>query len=173
MQLTPADVFWIRYPQFSFWTTYWKIDPDQNQDWITWSNLISESFFFFFWKAHFQDLIQPDCQQPIQFLLNNCWINWLSQRFNQSAYHRSAYFACLSLLTHLIQIISSFMNCVLIDMNPTQCSLLSTPWAGEIHWSLLHFGTFIHIFVLRHHLQASSHYRWNLQEKCDIIYLCK
>ncbi len=26
----------------------------------------------------------------------------------------------------------------------TQCPLLPTPWAGKIHWSLLHFGTFIH-----------------------------
>ncbi len=31
------------------------------------------------------------------------------------------------------------MNCVPIDMLPTQCPLLPTPWAGEIRWSFLHF----------------------------------
>ncbi len=41
----------------------------------------------------------------------------------------------------------------LIDMIPTKCSVLPTPWAGEIHWSLLHFGTFIHGFALRRCLQ--------------------
>ncbi len=41
------------------------------------------------------------------------------------------------------------MNCVPIDMLPTQGPLLPTPRAGEIRWSLLHFGTFIHGFALR------------------------
>ncbi len=41
------------------------------------------------------------------------------------------------------------MNCVTIDMVPTQCPLLPTPWAGEICWSFLHFETFIHGFALR------------------------
>ncbi len=41
------------------------------------------------------------------------------------------------------------MNCVPIDMLPTQCPLLPTPWAGEIRWSLLHFRTFINGFALR------------------------
>ncbi len=27
------------------------------------------------------------------------------------------------------------MNCVLIDVVPTQCSVLPTPWAGDIYWS--------------------------------------
>ncbi len=52
------------------------------------------------------------------------------------------------------------MNCVPIDMLPTQCPLLPTPWAGEIRWSLLHFRTFIHGFALR-------------TDECDIIYVCK
>ncbi len=67
---------------------------------------------------------------------------------------RAAYCACLSLLTHLIQIISSLeapcMNCVPIDMLPTHCSLLPNPWAGEIRWSLVHFGTFALCKVFTH-----------------------
>ncbi len=31
---------------------------------------------------------------------------------------------------------------------PYTGSMLPTPWAGEIRWSLLHFGTFIHVFAL-------------------------
>ncbi len=46
------------------------------------------------------------------------------------------------------------MNCVPIGMLPTQCPLLPTPWAGEIHWSLLHFGIFIHGFALLQRLHA-------------------
>ncbi len=56
----------------------------------------------------------------------------LMQRFSIPvlAPPRSAYFACLSLVTHLIQIISLLevrsMNCVPIDMLPTQGPLLPT-----------------------------------------------
>ncbi len=56
-----------------------------------------------------------------------------------------------------------------IDMLPTQCSLLPTPWAGKIRWSLIHFGIFTHGFALR---SVFTHRR-NLLEKCDIIYFCK
>ncbi len=41
------------------------------------------------------------------------------------------------------------MNCVPIDMLPT-------PWAGEIRWSLLHFGTFIHCFFAAQRLHAQT-----------------
>ncbi len=54
------------------------------------------------------------------------------------------------------------MNCVPIDMLPTPCPLLPTPWAGEICCSLLHFGTFIH--GLRCATSSST-------DECDIIYL--
>ncbi len=74
---------------------------------------------------------------------------------------RSAYFACLSLLTHLIQIIS------LLEVRSVHelCSDWHAPYTGsiapytgsiapyslsrEIRWSLLYFGTFIHGFALR------------------------
>ncbi len=66
---------------------------------------------------------------------------------------RSAYFACLSLLTHLIQIIS------LLEVRSMHelCSDWHAPYTGsiapyslsrEICWSLLYFGTFIHGFAL-------------------------
>ncbi len=54
------------------------------------------------------------------------------------------------------------MNCVPIDMLPTQGSLLPSPWAGEIRLSLLHLGTFIH--GLRCATSSSTN-------ECDIIYL--
>ncbi len=58
------------------------------------------------------------------------------------------------------------MNCVLIDLLPTQGPLLPTPWAGEIRLSLLHFGTFIHGFVLRnvftHELSVTSYTSVNI-----------
>ncbi len=100
----------------------------------------------------------------------------LKQRFSIPvlAYPRSAYFACFSLLTHLIQIISSLeVSCVhelwhsvtwTIDMLPTQCSLLPSPWAGKIRWCLLHFRTFIHGFTLR---SVFTH-RQNLLEKREV-----
>ncbi len=58
-----------------------------------------------------------------------------------------------------------------IDMLPTQCSLLPTRWAGNISWSLFHFGTFIHGLCCA----ASSHTdeTYKRSVKCDIIYLCK
>ncbi len=69
----------------------------------------------------------------------------------------SAYFACLSYLTPNSdnQLVRRELHewTVLIDRVPTQCSLLPSPWAWEIFWSLLHFRTFIHGFALRHGLQ--------------------
>ncbi len=53
---------------------------------------------------------------------------------------RSAYFACLSCLTHLIQT----THCVPIEMVPTQCSLVSTPCtrkSAEVYFKLLSLRT--------------------------------
>ncbi len=67
---------------------------------------------------------------------------------------RSAYFACLSLWTHLIQIIS------LLEVRSMHelCSDWHAPYsrAGEIRWSLLHFGTFIHCFFAAQRLHAQT-----------------
>ncbi len=67
-------------------------------------------------------------------------------QFQSSRPPRSAYFACLSLLTHLIQIIS------LLEVRSMHelCSDWHAPYSlsREIRWSLLHFGTFIHGFAL-------------------------
>ncbi len=82
--------------------------------------------------------------------------------------HPPTYFACLSLLTHLIQIISSLevrsVHELCSDWHApyTQCPLLPTPWAGKIRCSLLHFGMFIH--GLRCATSSST-------DECDIIYL--
>ncbi len=85
----------------------------------------------------------------------------------------SAYFACLSLLTHLIQIISSLgvrsVHELCYDWHApyTQCPLLPTPWAGEICCSLLHFGTFIQgLRCATSSSIASVHYNrlWSITE---------
>lgn len=47
--------------------TCWGFDPNQTKGWITWSNLISESFR----TTHFQDLIQTKIWNLIISLLNN------------------------------------------------------------------------------------------------------
>ncbi len=51
-----------------------------------------------------------------------------------------------------------------IDMLPTQCPLLPTPWAGESRWS---YFTSEHSFM---DLRCATSLR---TDECDIIYVCK
>ncbi len=103
---------------------------------------------------------QVSCITPYIFYL--C-VTWLHQQFSIPV--PPLYFVCLSLLTHLIQIISSLEVrsvhelCSNWHAPYTQCPLLPTPWAVEIRWSLLHLGTFIH--GLRCSTSSST-------DKCDI-----
>ncbi len=68
-----------RYPNLTktFWITNWRFDPDQNQDWILWSNLISESFFSF--------------EQPIFKIWSNPIVEIRSDYFWTTGPRRSMY----------------------------------------------------------------------------------
>ncbi len=77
---------------------------------------------------------------------------------------RSAYFACLSLLTHLIQIISLLEVCSMHEL----CSDWHAPYSLS-RGNPLKFTSFrnIHSFM---DLRCATSSRTN---ECDIIYLCK
>ncbi len=110
---------------------------------------------------------QVSCITPCIFYLCVTWFTPAVLNSSPRALPPPAYFACLSLLTHLIRKISSLEVLSVHELcsdwhaRYTQCPLLPTPGAGEIRCSLLHFGTFIH--SLRCATASST-------DECDIIY---